>query len=605
MTAIPDDDAMLPGVVQVFTNLGNDTGGVWQGLAANDPITIGRDPTAVAVGFFDADASLDVAVTNRTDNTITILLNPFGNGLLVVAGTVAVGNDPSGIVTADFNEDGFTDLAVTLETDQSFEVFFGDGTGNFTPGPGPELPGIGFTPSALFTGDFDGNKCPDLIGPGSTSGAINGGTSAGKVFVALGLGNGTFAAPVVYDVGLNPRGISACDINQDGSLDIITANFDDNTLSVLLNLGDGTFDTAVAIPVGLQPRAVECVDLSADGVPDLAVVAEDTEIGPAVQILQNTIAEAAGGVSFDPPVPFTVDADPNFVVAADLNQDGAFDLVTVNQNSDSVSVLLGEPAAISFPASLDIKPGTCPNTFNRSSNGKFPLALVGRKDFDVSLVDISTLRLSRAAGIGGELAPFDGPPGPHTVIEDAATPFTGELCDCDILAGDGVLDLSMKFSRPAMTSVLALEGLAPGANVELVLSGTLLDGTPFEARDCIQIVPDGAPGLVAVRSNGPTVFVQVSPPDTNFNAGGYVNFDRTYVDATTVTLTAPALHQGWIFIGWSFSGSGRAVFQEYGPLLGDQSIEVYVGPGLQEVHAVYINIITPVTPAAQGINAMQ
>ena len=106
---------------------------------------------------------------------------------------------------------------------------------------------------------------------------------------------------------------------------------------------------------------------------------------------------------------------------------------------------------------------------------------------------------------------------------------------------------------------------------------------------------------MAVRSNGPTVFVDVTPPDTNFNAGGHVNFDRTYVEATTVTLTAPAFHQGWIFVGWSYSGSGIAVFQDYGPLLGDQSIEVFVGPGQQEVHAVYLNIATTVQMEMKSI----
>ena len=597
VTAIPDLDAQVPGAVQVFINQGVDVNDVWLGLTANDPITVGRNPTAIAVGFFDGDGHLDVAVTNRTDNTISILLNlGLGDGDLFVAGTVAVGNDPSGIVAEDFNEDGFIDLAVTLETDQSFEIFFGDGTGNFTFAPGPEFTSIGFNPVGMSSGDFDGNKCPDLAGIGTAfAAAINGVGSPGKVFVALGLGNGTFAAPQVFDVGLNPRDLSICDVNQDGSLDIITANRDDNTLSVLLNLGDGTFGTALPLAVGQQPRAVACADLSADGVPDIAVVALDAEIGPAVQVLQNTIGASAGGVFFDPPVAFSVDADPNFVVTADLDQDGAFDLVTVTE--DSVSVLLGEPAAISFPASLDIKPATCPNSFNRESNGKFPIALVGREDFDVSLVDISTLRLSRAAGIGGELSPFEGPPGPHTVIEDAATPFGGELCDCDALAGDGLPDLSMKFSRPLMTSVLALEGLDPGANVELVLSGSLLDGTPFQARDCIQIVPDGAPAEMAVRSNGPTVFVDVSPPDTDFNAGGYVNFDRTYVEATAVTLTAPALYQGWVFVGWRLSGPGIAIYQDYGPLLGDLSIEVFVGPGLQEIHAVYVDTLSRSQPA--------
>ena len=58
------------------------------------------------------------------------------------------------------------------------------------------------------------------------------------------------------------------------------------------------------------------------------------------------------------------------------------------------------------------------------------------------------LRLSRADGVGGEVAPNEGPPGPHSVFADVATPFEGVPCDCHALLGDGQVDLSMKFRTP-------------------------------------------------------------------------------------------------------------------------------------------------------------
>ncbi|MCH8993296.1 MAG: hypothetical protein IIA44_16280, partial [Acidobacteria bacterium] len=78
------------------------------------------------------------------------------------------------------------------------------------------------------------------------------------------------------------------------------------------------------------------------------------------------------------------------------------------------------PVADAF---LDIKPGSCPNSFNRGSNGVLPVALVGTPDFDVTEVDISSLLLVRTDGVGGSIAPHEGPPGPHSVFEDVATPF--------------------------------------------------------------------------------------------------------------------------------------------------------------------------------------
>ncbi len=137
-------------------------------------------------------------------------------------------------------------------------------------------------------------------------------------------------------------------------------------------------------------------------------------------------------------------------------------------------------------ASLDIKPGSCPNSFNRNSNHVLPVALVGTDDFDVLDVDLSTLELSRGDGVGGQATPLEGPPGPHSVVEDAATPFDGELCDCHELEGDGIDDLSLKF--PDVVAELQLDEFSRGDLVELCVSGTLLDGRDFDTCDCIRIV---------------------------------------------------------------------------------------------------------------------
>jgi streptogramin lyase len=137
---------------------------------------------------------------------------------------------------------------------------------------------------------------------------------------------------------------------------------------------------------------------------------------------------------------------------------------------------------------LDIKPGSCPNSFNFKSEGKLPVALVGIDEIPADLVDISTLLLSRADGVGGSVAPIEGPPGPHTVLADVATPFDGELCDCHEWMGDGIRDVSMKFLTRDVVDALGLGGMPANSLVELTLTGSLLDGTPFRANDCIRIV---------------------------------------------------------------------------------------------------------------------
>jgi hypothetical protein len=139
---------------------------------------------------------------------------------------------------------------------------------------------------------------------------------------------------------------------------------------------------------------------------------------------------------------------------------------------------------------LDVKPGECPNPLNRSSQGFLPIAVVGTTGFDVTMIDVSSVRLSRTDGVGADVAPNEGPPGPHSVFADVATPFEGVPCDCHELIGDGLDDLSMKFRTQAVVAALQLGGLSGGDEVELVITGTLLDGTAFTTGgDCIQIVP--------------------------------------------------------------------------------------------------------------------
>ena len=157
----------------------------------------------------------------------------------------------------------------------------------------------------------------------------------------------------------------------------------------------------------------------------------------------------------------------------------------------ALGLCAGAPIAAPAPgnsAYLDIKPGSCPNAFNRTSRGVLPVALLGTDTFDVSDVDVDSLLLARADGVGGSVAPHEGPPGPHTVIEDVATVFDGEPCECDEDGGDGYPDLSMKFKSRDVADALDLDDFERGDSVELLVSGSLLDGTPFEAGDCIRIV---------------------------------------------------------------------------------------------------------------------
>ncbi len=230
-----------------------------------------------------------------------------------------------------------------------------------------------------------------------------------------------------------------------------------------------------------------------------------------------------------------------------------------------------------MPLKMDIKPGSCPNSFNRDSHGVLPVALLGTAEFDVGTIELASVELARADGVGGSAAPYEGPPGPHSVFEDVATPFEGEPCECHDLEGDGIDDLSMKFKTDDLVSALGLDSLDPGALLELVVTGNLVDGTPFIARDCIRLVPPGSPATeLVVRATASGAWLAVSPLDIHLDGGGFADpeFVRSFPETSVVTVVAAPL-PGRCFLAWEHNGvpASSAEPSIVVTMLGDQMLE--------------------------------
>ncbi|MHC4947471.1 MAG: hypothetical protein ACYTG1_04325 [Planctomycetota bacterium] len=149
------------------------------------------------------------------------------------------------------------------------------------------------------------------------------------------------------------------------------------------------------------------------------------------------------------------------------------------------------PVAV-LELNLDIRPGACPNMLNPTSRGVTSMVLCGTADRGVAEIDLSSLRCRRADGVGDAAAVMDSDRnGPAPRYSDRATPFEGDACDCHLQGSDGLVDLLMKVRTDELAASLRLDEMARGSTVELIVSGTLEDGTPFEARDCVQIVGGG------------------------------------------------------------------------------------------------------------------
>ena len=211
----------------------------------------------------------------------------------------------------------------------------------------------------------------------------------------------------------------------------------------------------------------------------------DYRIGPGSPCI-----DAADNTAVPPEITTDLDGNPRFVDDPNTPDTGNGDPPIVDMGAYEF-----QPELV-ITAKLDIKPGSCPNPVNVRSRGVVPMAVVGTAAFDVTQIDRSTLTLARTDGVGGSVTPLTGPPGPGIHVEDAATPFEGELCNCHELTGDGIDDLGLKFSTPEMVAALELGSLQDRTELRLTVSGQLLDQTPFEASDCVTLItpnPGGSP----------------------------------------------------------------------------------------------------------------
>jgi hypothetical protein len=230
------------------------------------------------------------------------------------------------------NGDQKPDLALTHHDRLGVDVFLGAGDGRFAPAPG--------SPFAAHQGDRPHNHGLNLADVNS-DGRLDITTSNqddNSVSVLLGDGRGGFApaAGSPFAVGRAPYPHAAADVNGDGRLDIVTPNVRDNSVSVLLGDGRGGFAPAAGSPhtVAFRPYYVAVGDVSGDGRPDVVTSHDD------VNLMTTLLGDGRGGFTPAPASPFDFGRRAYALVAADVNGDRRADLI-VGGIGENVAVLLG------------------------------------------------------------------------------------------------------------------------------------------------------------------------------------------------------------------------------------------------------------------------
>jgi hypothetical protein len=136
---------------------------------------------------------------------------------------------------------------------------------------------------------------------------------------------------------------------------------------------------------------------------------------------------------------------------------------------------------VATEVAIDIKPQSCPNPLNTNSSGVLPVAILGANSFDVTKVDVSTIKLAGVSPLRSDLED----------VASSFSPITGKKdcnSDCTTAGPDGFLDLTLKFDAQAI--VAALGNVQDGQCVVVMLTGNLMQvagGTPIKGEDVVVI----------------------------------------------------------------------------------------------------------------------
>ncbi len=217
------------------------------------------NPHHVAVGNFDGGPYLDIAVACWGQAEIA-MLQGVGGGAFGPYELHLSGGAPHSLIVADLDGDGFEDIAVANLGGSSVGISYGNGDGTFE---AVVLHPVGASPHSIQVADLRGSGVLDLV-------TANQGSD--EVSVLLGSGGRDYTV-AHFAAGSVPKDVAIGDLDGDGNLDLVTANthgnYPDGTLatdvSVLAGRGDGTFAPPVHFAVAGTPFSVAVADLDGDG----------------------------------------------------------------------------------------------------------------------------------------------------------------------------------------------------------------------------------------------------------------------------------------------------------------------------------------------------
>ncbi len=298
---------------------------------------------------------------------------------------------------ADFNGDGFADFAVSEAGTNNVTIYLGIGDGTFN---APVAVSVAGGLKGITSGNFRSLLTPDLVV-----------ASGSGVYVLLNNGNGTFAAPVLYAAGSGTVAVAVADFGN-GKLDIVAVNSLSNNVSILIGNGDGTFQPAVNYPVGTFPQSVAVGDYNGDGFLDLAVANEGS--GNGTGSISRLIGNGNGTFQAAVNYPDGANGTPTSVTTTALNGTGQSDLAVTNFSGGTLDIFLALNAS---SVTLTANPNPDPNGLAVTLNATVTPNATGTVNFFAGTLalgfapvvnGVATLTVSLSAGNQSLTAQYSG-----------------------------------------------------------------------------------------------------------------------------------------------------------------------------------------------------
>ena len=296
--------------------------------------------------------------------------------------------------------------------------------------------------------------------------------SRSTVQVLLSQGDGTFLANPPHNAGANLSALTTADFDRDGTPDVATANFD----RILVLRGDraGFLEPALELPMPQFTRFVTAADLDGDGAPDLLATAASDD---AISIVRNHGDDRLEEGAFAAPTSLPVGDSPVSIIAVDLDLDGDLDIAVANKQSDDITILIQHDEdsfedGAQYPAALR-KPRQVAAT-DIDSDG----------DPDLLLHNAGTMTILANDG-SGSFALFSAIATPIAQVSAISSVVPGDL------DGDGDVDLAVGSDHSSLVVVLTNSGggryVSP-ANVTLELIPSHLVATDHDGEGTLELI---------------------------------------------------------------------------------------------------------------------